>query len=102
LPLIWWEDGHFEGGPTEGPVLEVLPPFFEDPFKGYWPVTNHYMLNMIINVQGNEAFVETYAMAYHVTGANAEVLKQIIGPQKFSTLETDPNLPYEIICGLRY
>jgi len=102
LATCWWEDGVYEGGPIDGPVLEKLPAFFADSFRDAFSVTNHYLMNMVIDLRGDDAIVECYAITYHVIQANVETLKGVAGPAKFAELEGDLSRPHELVVGIRY
>ena len=94
----FWDDGVFEGGPFEGPAGEHMPALFGDTLRHFFTTTMHYMMNMIIDVRGDEAFVEVYATPFHIVPP--ESLEACFGPAVAAAL--DRSKSYEFHVGTRY
>lgn len=94
----FWDDGIFEGGPFEGPVIEQMPALFGETLREFFTVTMHYMMNMVIEVRGDEGFAEVYAIAFHVVPPQS--LEICFGPDKAAELDRDQS--HELYMGTRY
>lgn len=102
----FWEDGHCEStAPGEAPshwMPSLLDPDASASFERNFETTMHYMLNMVIRVEGDAAFAETYAMAYHVVPANRDSIVALAGETRFAELGGDASRRYELWVGTRY
>jgi hypothetical protein len=94
----FWDDGVFEGGPFEGPAIEHMPQLFGETLRTFYSVTMHYMMNMLIDLNGDHAFVEVYAIAYHVVPP--ESLEVSVGAAMLA--ELDGRKAHELAMGIRY
>jgi hypothetical protein len=94
----FWDDGHFEGGPFDGPAGENMPKLFAETLETVFSTTMHCMMNMLIDLQGDHAFVEVYAAPYHVVPP--EALEAVFGLAKLAELDT--TRAYELVMGVRY
>jgi hypothetical protein len=94
----FWDNGIFEGGPFEGPAGEHMPVLFGETLRNFFTATMHYMMNMIIDVRGNDAFVEVYATPFHIVPPESH--QACFGPAKAA--ELDPTQSYEFHVGTRY
>jgi hypothetical protein len=104
LRSAFWEDGEFEGGPNSGPARDFIPPMFlaDGRLRRNFEVTNHYMLNMIIEWHGDHAITETYGIAYHRIAPNRAAIEAVIGEAKFAELGGDASRSWEFVIGIRY
>lgn len=93
----FWDDGVFVGGPFDGPAGEEMPHLYSDTMRTFFSATMHYMSNVLIDLRGDEAFVEIYGMPYHVVppGSHAAAFGA-------RAPELDPALSYELWMGVRY
>ncbi|MBB6125354.1 nuclear transport factor 2 family protein [Sphingobium subterraneum] len=97
-----WDDAVFEGGPVDQLMSEAVPIIYGEMLPKYFDVTNHYMANFLIDVRGDEAFTETYALAYHIVPADEHAIMAVLGPKKFAEMNNDASRRYEFIMGMRY
>jgi hypothetical protein len=95
---VFWEDGHCESGESRWMPSNLGD--FGSRFERDFESTIHYMINMIFKVEGDVAFVETYAIAYHLLSARPEDVLDVIGPTRFA--EIDKSKRHEWWMGLRY
>ena len=95
---VFWEDGHCESGESRWMPSNLGD--FGSRFERDFESTIHYMINMIFKVEGDVAFVETYAIAYHLLSARPEDVLDVIGPTRFA--ELDKSKRHEWWMGLRY
>jgi glyoxylase-like metal-dependent hydrolase (beta-lactamase superfamily II) len=58
------------------------------------------MINMMLQMKGDVAFVETYAIVYHLLSARPEDVLDVIGPTRFAGLDVSKR--HEWWMGLRY
>lgn len=63
----FWEDGGFDGGPVEGPALAIIPQLFEKLIPEMWEVSQHSISNILIELDGDRAYVEMYLTAFHLS-----------------------------------
>lgn len=94
----FWEDGHFDGGPFDGRLDQYMPQMLNETLKALFSVTMHCTMNMLIDLKGEHAFVEVYAVPYHVVPP--EALEAVFGPAKLA--ELDAGKSYELVMGVRY
>ena len=94
----FWSDGTFEGGPFEGPAGENMPRLFAETLQAVFSTTMHCLMNMLIDLQDDNAFVEIYAAPYHIVPP--EALEAVFGLAKLG--ELDSSKPYELVMGVRY
>jgi len=95
---VFWEDGHCESGESRWMPSNLGD--FGSRFERDFEATIHYMINMIFKVKGDVAFVETYAIAYHLLSANPEDILDVVGHARFAELDTSKR--HEWWMGLRY
>jgi len=93
-----WDDGVFEGGPFEGPAGEHMAQMYSETMAPMFAATMHYMMNMLIDVRGDDAFVEMYGMPYHVVPP--EGLVKAFGATRAAQL--DRTRAHELWMGIRY
>ena len=98
----FWEDGHFINGPVEGPLTEFIGPLFGEILPGSFDLVMHYAQNMLITLEGDAAFVELYATAYHAIADDPAVIAGVIGEAKFAEFGNDASRRYEMLVGVRY
>ena len=102
----FWEDGHCESNaPGEAPsrwMPSLLNPEASASFERNFETTMHYMMNMVIRVDGDTASAETYAIAYHVVPANRDSIISVAGETRFAELGNDAARRYELSVGIRY
>ncbi len=96
---VFWEDGHCESGESRWMPSNLSEEFgarFERDFES----TIHYMANMIFEMKGDVAVVETYAIACHLLSSRPEDVLDVVGPTRFAELDTSKR--HEWWMGLRY
>ena len=96
---VFFEDGYCESGDSRWMPSNLSDEFgarFERDFES----TIHYMVNMIFEMEGDVAFVETYAIAYHLLSARPEDVIDVVGPTRAA--ELDLSKRHEWWMGLRY
>lgn len=81
IKTTFWEDGAFDGGPSEGPILEIIAPFFENVVRHMWATSHHGVSNILIELDGDQAFVETYLTALHLSHPNHESRAALLGEE---------------------
>lgn len=97
-----WDDAVFIGGPVDLPMGEAIPLIYEEMMRKYFRVTNHYMMNMSMEVNGGEASGEVYAIAYHILPTEREPLEAVLGAAKLAALGDMADRPLELWIGIRY
>jgi hypothetical protein len=95
---VFWEDGHCESGDSRWMPSNLGD--FGERFERDFESTMHYMMNMMFQMKGDVALVETYAIAYHLLSANPEDVLGVVGPTRFAQL--DMSKRHEWWVGLRY
>lgn len=100
----FWPDGEFVGGPNPGTSLDFIPAMFGENgrVRAMFEMTNHYMMNMIIDWHGDTAITETYAVAYHRLAPSRKALETILGATKTAELGENLSRQYQLVIGLRY
>ncbi len=96
---VFWEDGHCESGDSRWMPSNLSDEFCER-FGRDFESTIYYMINMIFKIEGDTAFVETYAIAYHLLSSRPEDILDVVGPTRFA--ELDLSKRHEWWMGLRY
>jgi hypothetical protein len=96
---VFYEDGHCESGESRW-MPSNLTGGIGERFERDFESTIHYMMNMIFEMKGDVAFVETYAIAYHRLSARPEDILDVVGPTRFA--ELDMSRRHEFWMGLRY
>ena len=95
---VFWEDGYCESGESRWMPSNLGD--FGTRFERDFEQTIHYLVNMIFRFEGDVAFVETYAIAYHLLSARPEDVLDVVGPTRFA--ELDMSKRHEWWMGLRY
>lgn len=98
----FWEDGHFDGGPAEGPVVQNIPYLFETLMPDMWELSQHSISNILIEFDGDRAFVESYLNAYHLSHATHASRAALLGEQNALKAGFRPDDVIEFIFGGRY
>jgi hypothetical protein len=102
----FWEDGHCESSAPGEPVSHWMPSLLDEAagksFERNFEKTMHYMLNMVIRVDGDSAAAETYAIAYHIVPARHDSIVAVGGETRFAELGSDASRRYELSVGTRY
>ena len=97
-----WDDAMFIGGPVDVPMSEAIPLIYDTMMRTYFKVTNHYMTNIIIEVDGETAAAEVYAVAYHVLPTDREALTAVLGKARLDALGDAAEQTHELTLGIRY
>lgn len=97
-----WDDAVFIGGPVDLPMVEATPLIYDEMMRKYFRVTNHYMTNISMEVDGAEARAEVYAIAYHILPTDREPLETVLGAAKLAELGDLAERPLELWIGIRY
>jgi hypothetical protein len=95
-----WPDARFPFGPPQGAAEEFIDPLFGDYIEKVLAATHHMMGNTIIDLQGDVAFTETYAVAHHRSHPTPEGNAAMLGAQNLHPENSHKEL--ELIIGLRY
>lgn len=98
----FWEDGGFDGGPSEGPALEIIPPLFEGVVRDMWAASQHSVSNILIEFDGDQAFVETYLTAFHLSHPTHASRAALLGEQNALAAGFQGDDVIEFIFGGRY
>ncbi|MBB4642793.1 nuclear transport factor 2 family protein [Rhizorhapis suberifaciens] len=98
----FWEDGGFDGGPSEGPALEIIPPLFEAVVRDMWAASQHSVSNILIEFDGDQAFVETYLTAFHLSHPTHASRAALLGEQNALAAGFQGDDVIEFIFGGRY
>jgi hypothetical protein len=91
----FWDDGQFDFSTIT--VREEIPPLFDN-MRTMFTATMHYISNILISLQGEQAFVEAYATAYHIVPP--ESLETVLGETKCQEIDTSKS--HELRLGIRY
>ncbi|KQX19093.1 hypothetical protein ASD39_14215 [Sphingomonas sp. Root50] len=65
-------------------------------------VTQHFMLNSIIELDGGRAYGETYFIAYHRSRPTSDSAEAMLGLETLENLGGDRSRHYDYIIGGRY
>jgi SnoaL-like domain len=98
----FWPDGHFVGGPLDGPMTEFAGPLFEEMLPKSFERVMHYIANMLVTIDGDMAQVELYGIGYHLLVDDAATIEGVIGAKRFNDFGRDANKRYELLVGVRY
>jgi hypothetical protein len=96
----YWHNAVFNGGPTDLPLAEVVPQMFAE--MSDLLTSNHYIMNIAIDVQGSSAVTEAYAIAYHVVRRGTQPQKVMLGDLIPTETQVGFADRHEFIMGLRY
>ncbi|WP_176599200.1 MULTISPECIES: nuclear transport factor 2 family protein [Sphingobium] len=103
IKTAFWEDGAFDGGPAEGPILEIIPTLFEAVLPEMWLASQHIVSNILIEFEGEQrAYVETYLTAIHVSHGTHASRAALIGEDNARALNFKSNDTIEFTLGGRY
>ena len=97
-----WDDAVFIGGPLDLPMSEAISLIYDNMLERYFTVTDHYMANIIIDLHGDTAAAEVYAIAYHVLPTDPEALAAVLGKAKLEELGDAARQTHELSLGIRY
>lgn len=98
----FWEDGGFDGGPADGPALEIIPYLFQTLMPDMWELSQHTISNILIEFEGERAFVECYLNAFHLSHPTHESRAALMGEQNALKAGFKPDDVIEFIFGGRY
>lgn len=98
----FWEDGRFDGGPAEGPVVEIIPYLFETLMPDMWEVSQHSISNILIEFEGDKAFVESYLTAFHLSHPTHASRAALMGEANAIDFGFKDDDVIEFIFGGRY
>ncbi|MFC4595490.1 nuclear transport factor 2 family protein [Sphingobium tyrosinilyticum] len=102
IKTTFWEYGAFDGGPSEGPVLDIIAAFFENVVRHMWPTSHHAVSNILIELDGNQAFVETYLTALHLSHPQHDSRAALLGEENALDAGFKGDDVAEFIFGGRY
>lgn len=102
IKTTFWEDGAFDGGPADGPVLEIIGHFFENVLRDMWSVSQHSATNILIELDQDQAFVETYLTAFHLSHPNHESRAALLGEDNALAAGFKDDDVIEFVFGGRY
>ncbi|HUD92952.1 nuclear transport factor 2 family protein [Sphingobium sp.] len=98
----FWEDGGFDGGPAEGPALNIIPSLLDGVVRDMWATSHHSVSNILIELADDRAFVETYLTAFHMSHPTHESRAALIGEQNALRAGFTGGDVIEFIFGGRY
>jgi hypothetical protein len=98
----FWDDGGFDGGPSDGRAMEIIPPLFEGVVRDMWAVSQHSVSNILIEFEGERAFVETYLTAFHMSHPTHVSRAALLGEQNALAAGFKDDDVVEFIFGGRY
>lgn len=98
----FWEDGGFDGGPAEGPALEIIPHLFENLMPEMWEASQHSISNILIELEGDRAFVESYLTAFHLSHPTHASRSALLGEKNALAAGFKDDDVIEFIFGGRY
>lgn len=98
----FWEEGGFDGGPSDGPAMKIIPPLFEGLLRDMWAVSQHSVSNILIELDGDQAYVETYLTAFHMSHPTHESRAALLGEQNALAAGFKDDDVIEFIFGGRY
>lgn len=98
----FWEDGGFEGGPSDGPAIDVIPSLFENVVRNMWEASHHSVSNILIELDGDRAFVELYLVAFHLSHPTHASRAALIGEENALARGFKDDDVIEFIFGGRY
>jgi len=101
LESVFWPDAHFAGGPTDAPASVFLPHLLDGP-RNSFEMSFHSIGNMLIELESEQAFGETYVTAYHKSKRSSESARFLLGDTLFKEYGEDVSRHYEMTLGLRY
>lgn len=98
----FWEDGGFDGGPAEGPAVEILPHLFENVVCHMWETSQHTVSNILIELEGDRAYVESYLTALHLSHPTHASRAGLLGEANARAAGFKDHDVVEFILGGRY
>ncbi|WP_340315007.1 nuclear transport factor 2 family protein [Rhizorhabdus argentea] len=98
----FWEDGGFDGGPAEGPAVEIIPGLFEKLIPDMWEASQHSISNILIELDGDRAFVEMYLTAFHLSYPTHASRAALLGEQNALAAGFKDDDVIEFTFGGRY
>jgi hypothetical protein len=99
----FWDDAVHVGGPLEGRFADIAEQFVSVMLQQGCASTQHYMVNMHIELDGDHARSETYLLAYHRTHPGAEGAERFLGAERLAQAGgAVDGRAYDIFVGNRY
>ncbi|MEJ7935542.1 nuclear transport factor 2 family protein [Sphingobium sp. AN558] len=98
----FWDDGGFDGGPAEGPAVEIISHLFETLIPDMWETSQHSVSNILIDIDGDRAFVEMHLNAFHLSYPTHASRAALMGEQNALAACFKDDDVIEFIFGGRY
>jgi SnoaL-like protein len=97
---VFWEEAGFGGGVVSG-VGDFAEPLMAA-LKLKYEVTHHSVGNILVDLRGDLAFVESYATAYHRSFPTRESNASVLGLKWLKDEKISQNEAHDLVVGLRY
>jgi len=101
LKTVFWPDAVYDGGPYDGTFVTGLDEWLSHGLRNACAATQHYMINMNIDIEGDRAWSETYLLAYHRTYEGKDGVARFLGAER-AAAQTQPDKPQDFMVGNRY
>ncbi len=98
---VFWEDGGFGPDAPSTVARDFAAPLIVA-MQAKYAATHHMVANMLIDIDGDCAFGETYATVYHRSFPNAEGNRAVLGDAWVEQGGIDPGAAHDLTVGLRY
>ncbi|MFC4594561.1 nuclear transport factor 2 family protein [Sphingobium tyrosinilyticum] len=98
----FWGDGGFDGGPAEGPAVKIIPHLFENLMPDMWEASQHSISNILIELEGDRALVESYLTAFHLSHPTHASRAALLGEKNALAAGFKDDDVIEFIFGGRY
>jgi ketosteroid isomerase-like protein len=98
---LYWEDGILAFGPQPIVAHENMEAMTREHAARVLDATHHMFGNILIDLRGDHAFVESYCVAHHRTFPDRESNERAIG-EEWTDAQDSPDGVNELVIGFRY
>lgn len=98
---VFWEDGGFGPGPVTSTARDFTEALLASMADKY-AATHHQLGNVLIELAGSSASVETYATVYHRTLPTPDGNRKVLGGLWMTEGRIHEHAPHDFTAGVRY
>lgn len=98
----FWPDARFPARGESRNAEEAIRNLVEAKVRKRLASSHHMIGNIIIELDGDRAYTETYGIAHHRTWPNRESNADVLGAECLAALGSDPDAEHVLITGFRY
>ncbi len=99
---VFWDDGVYDGGPASGPASSFIPALLGDVVRNMFAASQHCVSNILIELDGDVAYAETYLVAFHLSHPTAASRAALLGQENAAAAGYADDQVIEFILGARY